>query len=220
MKKYIVEFVGTFALCFVGILAIAHLGEVPGGLLGIALAHGLVIVAFGTSAGAISGGHLNPSVTLGFLVTKRISLADAGLYIVSQLFGAVAGAFFAGAALPSRPDIVKNGTPALGGGIPMSAGFIAEIIATFFLVWVIFGTAVEERSPKVGALMIGLTVTLDILAIGPITGAAMNPARWMGPALITGNLGDFVLYWVGPTVGAILAAVLWNGVLLSPDKEA
>jgi aquaporin TIP len=209
MGALVAEFIGTFALTLVGAGAILN----NAGLLGVALAHGLVIVVFGSALGAVSGGHFNPAVTVAMLATGRIEAAKAALYIVSQVLGSVVAAFVLTQVFPA--DVVtgaKLGTPLLAPTLGIGGGILLEFITTFFLVTAIFGTAVDARAPKLGALFIGLTVTLDILAIGPLTGAAMNPARQIGPALVGGYLENFWLYWVAPIAGAVAAAFLYDGL--------
>lgn len=217
MAALIAEFIGTFALIFIGagsIIVSPTTGGALGTLVGIALAHGLTIAAFGSATGHISGGHLNPAVTVSLMATGRIDPVRGLMYIVSQCLGAIVAAFLLTVAMPA--DLVtaaKLGTPLLAPNMTVAGGIILEAITTFFLVFVIHGTAVDVRGPKVGALFIGLTVALDILAIGPLTGAAMNPARSIGPALMSGHLENFWLYWVGPIIGALGAAFLYSSVL-------
>lgn len=225
MGALIAEFVGTFALIFIGAgTIIASPGLTAAGalgtLVGIALAHGLTIAAFGSATGHISGGHLNLAVTISMMATGRIDLMRGLMYIVSQCLGAIVAAFLLTVAMPA--DLVtaaKLGTPLLAPNMTVAGGIILEAITTFFLVFVIHGTAVDARGPKVGALFIGLTVALDILAIGPLTGAAMNPARSIGPALVGGHLENFWLYWVGPILGALAAAFLYSSVLEKSDNS-
>ena len=215
-KPLIAEFIGTFALIFVGAGSIAadHITGGAVGLTGIALAHGLTIAVMASATAAVSGGHLNPAVTFGVLLAKKIDLPNAIGYIVSQCLGGIAGAALLKLCIPaSALQAVNMGTPALGQGVTTGMGLALEIVLTFFLVFVIFGTAVDSRAPKVGALFIGLTVTLDILIGGPITGAAMNPARHLGPALLGGGMLNTWLYWVGPLVGGAVAALLYHHVL-------
>lgn len=215
-KKFIAEFIGTFTLIFVGVGAIAgdFLNGGQTGLVGIALAHGLAIGVMVSATMAISGGHINPAVTIGFLCTKKIDLAGAANYIIAQCLGAIVAMLLLKACLPSTALVSVNmGTPALAVGISAGMGFLTEMILTFLLMFVIFGTAVDPRAPKVGGLFIGLTIVLDILIGGPITGAAMNPARHLGPALLGGGLNDLWLYWAGPVVGAVLAAVVYDKFL-------
>ena len=217
MGALIAEFIGTFALTFFGVGAIIN-GQA--GLVGVALAHGLTIAVFGSAFGAVSGGHFNPAVTLALLTTGRIKVMNALGYVVSQCLGAVVAAFLLRVAFPS--DLVGAstlGTPLLAPNMSLGGGIILEAIATFALVTVIMGTAVDARAPKVGALFIGFTVALDILAIGPLTGAAMNPARSIGPALIGGHMENFWVYWVGPIVGGVAAAVLYDTVIAKKESS-
>lgn len=153
------------------------------------------------------------------IATKRISPAAGLAYIIVQILGAFCGGL---AILASgfTKEVVSGGTPNLATGTTMVNGIVLEAFATFFFLLIIFGTAVDKRAPKVGGLFIGLTICLDILAIGPLTGGAMNPARWFGPALVTmENLGNAVVYFVGPIVGAVAAALLYDKVL-APEKTA
>jgi len=216
IKALIAEFIGTFALIFVGVGAIAsdHILGGGSGLVGIALAHGLTIAVMVSATAAISGGHINPAITIGLLCTRKIDAMNAIGYIVSQCLGAIAAAALIKLCLPySVLTAIGMGTPALGQGITVSMGLLTEIVLTFFLMFVIYGTAVDKRAPQVGGLFIGLTVTLDILIGGPISGAAMNPARHLGPALLGGGLDNLWLYWVGPVVGSLLAAVVYHKCL-------
>ncbi len=214
-KAYVAEFIGTFALIFVGVGAItADYISGASGLVGIALAHGLTIAVMASATAAVSGGHLNPAVTIGALAAGKIDGVNAVGYVVSQCLGGIVAAAMLKLCLPAAAlESVKMGTPALGDGIGVGMGLLAEIILTFFLVFVIFGTAIDSRAPQVGALFIGLTVTLDILVGGPITGAAMNPARHLGPALLGGGLQHLWLYWVGPVVGGLIAALVYHHIL-------
>ena len=215
-KAYVAEFIGTFALIFVGVGAIAadHITSGASGLVGIALAHGLTIAVMASATAAVSGGHLNPAVTIGALSVGKIDAANAVGYVVSQCLGAVVAAAAIKFCVPAAAlTAVNMGTPALGDGISVPMGMVTEFVLTFFLVFVIFGTAIDRRAPKVGALFIGLTVTLAILMGGPITGAAMNPARHLGPALMGGGLQNIWLYWVAPLAGGIAAALVYHHTL-------
>lgn len=221
MAAFIAEFIGTFALIFVGagsIIASPSAPGVMGTLVGIALAHGLTIAVMGSSVGHISGGHLNPAVTVGMMATGKIEVSKGLGYIVSQVLGAVVAALLLAACFPAEAvTAAKLGTPLLAPNVSVVAGIVLEAITTFFLMFVIFGTAVDARGPKMGALFIGFTVALDILVIGPLTGAAMNPARSFGPALVSGHLENFWLYWVGPIIGAAGAAIVYSSVLAPKD---
>ena len=219
-KKCVAEFIGTFALIFVGIGAIHHLGAIPGGLLGIALAHGLTIAVMVSATGGISGGHLNPAVTFGLLVGGKIGLMDSVAYWVAQLAGGTVAAFLAGHLIAhgdvTAAKIIIGGTPALAPDVSVAAAIGIEAVLTFFLVFVVYGSAVDARAPKIGGLAIGLTVALDILFGGPLTGGAMNVARWFGPALAAGNWTNAVVYFVGPLLGGGLAGLIYGRFLIKP----
>lgn len=206
----IVEFVGTFCLIFIGISSIV----VNAGLVGVALAHGLAIGVMVSAMGYISGGFFNPAVTVGAWVGGKIQLPDALAYIVVQLLGGVLGAFAVKAIFPPAMYLaVSLGTPMLAANITTGGGILMEAIMTFFLVTVVYGTAIDSRAPKLGGLLIGLTITLDILAGGPITGGSMNPARTFGPAVAGGYWTDHIVYWIGPMIGGACAGFLYTRVI-------
>lgn len=205
IRALIAEFLGVFALCFVGIGAIA--ATQGGDLTAVALAHGLAIGLSVVALGALSGGHFNPAVTFGMLLTGRISPVGAVGYWVAQLLGGLVAAFFIGALYGGTA--VADGTPAPGANHTAIQALMMEIFLTFFLVSVIFGSAVFNNYSYAG-LAIGLAVTMDILAGGAISGAAMNPARVLGPAIIGGEWNAHWVYWAGPLVGAGLAALLYD----------
>ncbi|MFA5060117.1 MAG: MIP/aquaporin family protein [Candidatus Omnitrophota bacterium] len=215
-RALVAEFIGTFALIFVGVGAIAAdaLTGNRSGLVGIALAHGLTIAVMVSATAAISGGHLNPAVTIGLFSAQKIDLQNTIGYVIAQCLGAIAAASLLKLVIPGYVlSGINMGTPGLGADITPTMGLIMEIVLTFFLIFAVYGTAVDKRAPKVGGLFIGLTVTLDILIGGPITGAAMNPARHLGPALLGGGLNNLWIYWVGPIVGGILAALVYKNAL-------
>jgi aquaporin Z len=212
IRALVAEFIGAFALCFVGIGVITATGG--GELLAIAFGHGLAIGLMVAAVGHISGGHFNPAVTFGMLITGRIGIASAIGYIVAQLLGGLAAAALIGGIYGG--DAVAKGTPAPGDTYTAVQALMMEVILTFFLVWVIFGTAVDKGYSFAG-LAIGLTITMDILAGGAVSGAAMNPARAFGPAVIGGTWNAHWIYWAGPLVGAGLAATLYS--LLYSDTE-
>lgn len=216
LKALVAEFIGTFALVFVGVAAIA-MNQIPGvasGLVGIALAHGLTIAVMATATGHISGGHFNPAVTFAALLTGKINALNAAGYVISQCLAGIAGCVVLKLAVP-MPALVASGfgTPAPGANISLTMALMMEIVLTFILVFVIFGTAVDKRAPKAGGLYIGLAVALDILAGGPISGAAMNPARHLGPALFSGQTSLIWLYWVGPLIGGAAAGLVYHHLL-------
>src|SRR6478609_4381553 len=223
MKRLICEFLGTFALCFFGIGAIIATQGTNNTLV-VALAHGLAIGLMITAVGHISGGHFNPALTVGLLLGRKITLPESVAYIISQIIGAVAACLVLITIFPKElRDAVGFGIPAVGPGINIAGvqiGFdntnalIAEIVMTFFLMFVVYGAAVDTRSVKaIAGLAIGLTITIDILMGGVVSGAVMNPARYLGPAIVDGNFDNFWIWIVGPIVGAIIAALLYAYVL-------
>ncbi len=210
-RNLVTEFVGTFALIFIGAGALA-IDE--GGLVGVALAHGLVIVAFAYAYGHISGTHINPAVTLGLLIAGEIRFGAAIGYWIVQFAGGIAGALVLKAVLPVDGDL---GVTILAANVTPINGLIVEIVLTFFLVNTIFNTAVSGKAGNFAGLAIGLTLVFCILMGGPLTRASLNPARTLGPAIAAGNYVDIWLYFVGPFVGAVLAALLYIGVLKEKD---
>jgi MIP family channel proteins len=220
-RHFAAEFIGIFALVFVGgasIMAAQQYHNVNG-LLVAAIAHGVILALMVTATMRISG-HLNPAVTLGFLVTRRIEPVMAVVYIIAQLLGAVLAAYALKAVFPADVAAATR----LGGqsiALDLNAGqaILCEFLATFFLVFVVFGTAVDPQAPKVGGFAIGLTVTADILAIGPLTGGSMNPARSFGPAVASGIFEAQSIYWIGPILGGIVAALLYDKLFLPRGQE-
>jgi len=240
-QRIMAEAIGTFFLCFAGIGAILST-EAPinsgAGLIGIALAHGLALSVAVCTFGGISGAHFNPAVTIGMLVTGRIKLDGALQYIMAQLAGACIAAWACQTIWPAEAVMLAQlGVPLpAAGNMPGSEGAwltvgslcVCEFIATFLLMTAIFGVAVDERGQAVtiGSFAIGLTVAFNILAIGPITGASMNPSRSLGPALVykltggEGAAGIFQLhwcYWAAPIAGAVVAALIYDSFLLSDE---
>lgn len=210
----VAEAIGTFALVFVGVLAVSNGAT----LIGVALGTGLVIAVMVAALGHVSGGHFNPAVTFGFLLSRRIEPAMAAVYWAAQLVGAVVASVMV-AWLVSR-DAVSIGTPVLSDGVNVLQGILLEAIATFFLVLVVFGTVLDVRAPQtLYPFAIGLTVAAGIVAIQPLTGAAINPVRALGPALVGGEWGAIVAWLFGPMLGAALAWAVYE-YLLSPQPAA
>jgi len=216
----VAEFIGTFALIFIGVGAIHNNNPGVGvGLLGVALAHGLAIAVMVSATGGISGGHLNPAVTFGLLVGGKIKLVNSIAYWIAQLAGgAAAGYLLVSFFSPNGMGVVAAGTPDLAEQISPGTGIAIEIVLTFFLVFVVFGSAVDMRAPKIGGLAIGFTVAMDILFAGPLTGASMNPARTFGPALASGHWHAHYVYWVGPMIGGALAGLIYGRFLMKETK--
>src|SRR3974377_615051 len=221
IQKLVAEFLGPCALIFFGAGAICvdfHLRSTGGiGLLGVALAHGLAIAIMVSALGHISGGHFNPAITIGFWVTRRLSTLDSLAYWAAQLAGATAAAFVLKAVIPE--DIAPTvflGTPELMRDFPRWSGMALEGVTTFFLVLVVFATAVDSRGTfkAIAGFGIGLTITLGILVAGPFTGAALNPARAFGPAGPSGHWLNWGIYWVGPLAGGFIAGLLYDSLFL------
>jgi aquaporin Z len=217
-RRAFAEFVGTFTLVFIGVGSILFSG---GQLVGIALAHGLAIAVMVSAVGHISGGHFNPAVTFGFLITRRMAPALGAVYVVVQLLGAVVAMLALKVIFPDEPSL-DPGVPTVADQISAGGGVLTEAILTFFLVWVVFATAADPRGTfkSVAGLAIGLTITMDILGGGPLTGAAMNPARAFGPELVQGEWSDFWVYWVGPLAGGGVAALAYELLYLRPLAPA
>jgi aquaporin Z len=220
LRRACAEFVGTFALIFIGAGSIAAAAQLHDpSLIGIALAHGLAIGVMVSAVGHISGGHFNPAVTLGFLVSRRMNPRLAVIYWATQLVGGIAGALLLRWVLPEAlGNSVKLGAPALGAHVSSGAGVVLEGVLTFFLVWVIFATAADPRGAfkSIAGLAIGFTISLDILGGGPFTGAAMNPARALGPQLVNGTWSNCWVWYVGPLVGGAIAALAYEWLYLRP----
>jgi MIP family channel proteins len=211
VRRGAAEFVGAFTLTFVGVAAIALGAD----LVGVALAHGLAIAVMVSAVGHISGGHFNPAITFGFLATKRITMKIAGVYWIAQFGGAVAAALLDRWLIPG--DALVKGVPAVH-SIGSSEAVVLEAILTFFLVWVVFATAVDPRGTfkSIAGLGIGLTITMDIFAGGPLTGAAMNPSRAFGPQLVGNHWAQWWVWYVGPFAGAVIAASVYEMLYLRP----
>jgi len=214
-RHFVAEFVGTFALVFVGGASIAA----GGGLVGVALAHGIILAVMVSATMRISG-HLNPSITIGFLAARRIDPMMAGVYIAGQILGAIAAAYALKGLLPAQvATSIRLGGQSVAPEISFGQAIGLEAIATFFLAFVIFGTAVDPKAPRIGGLAIGFTIAADILAIGPLTGGSMNPARSFGPAVASGIFEGQAVYWIGPIVGAVAAALLYDTLFIRRERE-
>lgn len=210
----VAEVIGTFALTFIGGGAILN-GNT---LLGVAIAHGLALCTMISAMGHISGGHFNPSVTLGLLSIGKIKPVDAVGYWIAQFGGAILAGLLLKSVFPGV-DLL-NATPHLTGTTSRVMGILVEAVLTFFLITAVLGTAVDRNAPKIGGFGIGLTVTMDILMGGPITGAAMNQARWLGTGVFAKvSCPDGWVYLIGPAVGGVAAAVVYQ-FLFSSEARA
>jgi aquaporin TIP len=214
MRRAVAEFVGTFTLIFVG----GGAGIVSGhDIVAVALANGLAIGIMVSNFGHISGGHFNPAITLGFLATRRIAAALAVVYWIAQLSGAIVAAALLRWLLkkPAFLDAVPH-VARIGAG----KGLVVEMVLTFFLLAAVFATAVDPRGAfkSIAGLAIGLTITIDVFVGGPLTGAAMNPARAFGPELVGNFWAQGWIYWAGPAIGALVASLGYEWLYLRPPQ--
>jgi MIP family channel proteins len=223
-RALLAEAAGSFMFISIGAGSIvAH--QMTGGLVtlvGIALAHGLALAVAVSVFGAVSGGHFNPAVTLGLWVAGKHPRDRVLTYWGAQIAGALAAGIFLRAAFAhAEAALVSSrvGTPGLVTGLsPVTAIFI-ELVLTVFLLWAVFGTAVSPTAPRIAGFGIGLVVTADILIGGPLTGAAMNPARWIGPAAAAGYFNDWYVYWIGPLAGGALAGLSYKYIFASGTER-
>ena len=214
-RKAVAEFVGAFTLVFAGVGAIALGAD----LTGVALAHGLAIAIMVSALGHISGGHFNPAITFGLWVTRKIETSGAVVYWIAQLAGAVAAALLIKWLYPGNS--VSRGVPSVH-LVTSGEAMVIEAILTFFLVWVVIATAVDPRGSfsSIAGLAIGLTITMDIFAGGRLTGAAMNPARAFGPQLVAWDWTNAWVWYVGPLLGGLVAAVAYDWLYLRQPARA
>jgi aquaporin TIP len=222
-KAAVAELIGTFALVFIGAGAvIMHVaGELD--LTGVALAGGFVLAVFMTISLPISGGMLNPAVAVGLWTTGRIPTRRAGVLIVAELVGALAGASMLKLLLPAELfDHGHGGIPLVAPGITAGKGILIEAVGTFFWVFAVYGTVVDDRgrATDLAGLIVGLVLVFDILAFGPLTGAAVDPARWLGSAVATNNYADWYVWIIGPLAGGIIAGVVYWFAFLRERQPA
>jgi aquaporin TIP len=218
VRAAVAEFIGTFALTFVGGAAIVVTQGMDSSLVAVALAHGLILSVMVSATMHISGGQLNPAVAIALAAVRKQPPGQAAVFVMAQLLGAVCAAALIRAAFENAAAVNFGATLGSLSSTASNAGLVValEVVATFFLMFVIMGTAVDQRgvggSRAVGGFGIGLTVAANILAIGPLTGASMNPARSFGPALIGGAWDMHWVYWVAPMLGAVAAAAVYRAV--------
>ncbi len=224
-RALLAEAAGSFWFFTIGagsIVALVVAGSPAIGLLAVALAHGLALSVAISSLGAISGGHFNPAVTFGVAVAGKLPWGRVPTYWAAQLIGAVAAGlalrYFFDSALAAASQ-THLGTPTLATGLSATTGIAIEAVLTVFLVWAVFGTAVSPSAPKIGGFGIGLTVAADILLGGPLTGAAMNPARHFGPAVVAGFFDNWYVYWIGPLLGAAIAGLSYRYLFAGPGER-
>jgi aquaporin Z len=217
LRRSVAEGLGTFALVFFscGAAAVAPLPGAGYGLLGVALVNAVVYGVMLTATIGISGGYLNPAISLALLSVRRIDLRTTACYVVAQLIGAVLGAYLLTLVLPaSIARIGTLGTPMLGNAISYSDGIVLEAVFTFFLASAVFGAGAASDGSRGGGVAVGLVLFFGMMVGGTFTGAAMNPARAFAPALVGHNWFAQPVWWIGPIVGGIVAAQLWGRVIL------
>jgi aquaporin NIP len=210
-RRALAEGIATFALVFAGCGAIVADAEYGGalGAVGIALVFGLIIMVMVYATGHLSGAHINPAVTLAFTITRHFPAREAATYVVAQVAGAVLGALLLLAVWPDEPGSLGVTLPSVG----LGSAFVYEVVLTAFLMFVIMAVATDTRAVgAAAAIAIGGTVGLDALFGGPVTGASMNPARSLGPALAAGEWTDLWLYLSAPVLGAAAGALGYQAV--------
>ena len=220
-RKEIAELVGIFAFFFAGISAIICTASAASGvaLLIIAFAHGVMLAIMISTLGAISGGHFNPAVTFGLFVGRVVDLPTLIVFWAAQLIGAILAALAATEIFTkAQYDPSHIGLPTVASGFGDGHAIFLEALLTFFLVLAVYGTAVDPRHPPIGGFAIGLTVFVDILIGGPLTGAAMNPAREFGPAVVSNYWTNHLVYWVGPLIGGAIAGLLYRTLFWQAEK--
>ncbi len=226
VQRGVAEFVATFTLIFVGAGSIVAtqqvLGTDPGaggiGLVTVAFAHGLAIAVMVSAIGHVSGGHINPAVSIAAAATRNLPPVHAVVYVASQIAGGVAGALALRLALPREAwEPVALGATLVSESITPGQAVLIEVLLTFFLVWVIFGSAVDPNGSfrRVAGLAIGFAVAMDAMMGGPFTGASMNPARTLGPGVVAGVWDQWWVYIVGPLAGGLLAGVVYDRVIIA-----
>ena len=225
-KALVAEFVGTFGLVFVsaGALVANMLTNQAIGVVGVALATAFVYATMVTMTMNISGGHINPAVTAALWLAKRIDGRTAGSYITTQLLAAASAALLVTFLFPTAAaEATSLGSVKISTDITMAQAIVLEALMTFLLVSTVFGTMVSPTAPRVGGFGVGLVLLFAMLVVGPLSGAALNPARAFGPALVSGDFEGHIAYWVGPFSGGLAAGLLWWKVLLpeqvSPQTE-
>ena len=223
VRHFVAEIIGTFALVFFGGLSImmANGTGAPASVavIIVALAHGLIYGSLVTALMRVSG-HFNPAVTAAFVVARRLSGMLAGIYLAAQVIGAVLAAYVLKMVVPMAAfTATRGGSQIISLEITGGQAFALEAIATFFLVWVVFGSAVDSRSPRVGGLAVGATLTVALLTLAPLTGGSLNPARSLGPAVASGIFEGQLIFWTAPLLGGLVAGVLYDQLFLRRHRE-
>ena len=226
-EAYVAEFIGTFALVFFGSVSVTIFTAVLGlsspasTFVGIAFAHGLILMVMVYAIGYISGCHINPAITITAVALRKLEIDDGIAYIVAQVLGATLAGWAHALILPGVGKLINFGTPAPSNVIGQSnvTAVVVEAIITFFLMFSVYAVLYTGKVPAgASGVLIGMTLTADILIAGPLTGGAANPARALGPAIAAGTYQTLWVYWVGPIIGALLAGFLYQ-YLLSPEGQ-
>ena len=223
-RATLAEFIATLLFVFIGAGAVVFTGMIDGEMtlwrrLFIAVANGMAIAILVSATARWSGGHINTAVTISAVATRKMGVTKGVMYAAAQLTGASIAALLLAAVIPDASEGTL-GAHALGPGISAGAGLVVEIVLTFVLVFVIFATAMGPKGPThLAPIAIGIAVAMDILVGGPLTGASMNPARSFGPALVSGEWADHWVFWVGPILGGLAAAAIYQVVYLRRSEE-
>jgi MIP family channel proteins len=226
VAAYAAEGVGTFLLVFFicGVLSVGNGGGLQLDIAGLGLLHALTLGVLVYALGASSGGHFNPAVTTAMLAIRQIRARDAAAYIAFQLVGGVLAALLVLLLFHHTGASVDYGATAVSAKVIPGAspwlGLIAEAIGTFMLMWAVMAMTVNPKGEKAFAgLVIGGGLGLAVMVVGPATGAGLNPARWLGPALASGSFSNFWIYIAGPIAGTLIAALGYRALVLDPTKE-
>lgn len=223
VPRVIAEMLGTFMLVFfaAGAVVINSFPTAQYGVFGMAVATAIAYAIAISVTAPISGGHLNPAVTIGMLAIRKISPADGFVYIVAQLSGGLVGAVAVKALVaPNVGRVVGYGALGLHNTMTLTTGIALEAVLTFFLMSAVMATMVGKQPSKFAGFAVGLTLIPAIIVAGPLTGGALNPARAFSPAIVAGNMQAQAVWWIGPIVGAVVAALLWNYVILAKEETA
>ena len=234
MKKYVAELIGTFVLVLMGCGAAVFSGSAAAavgaggvGTLGVAFAFGLSVVAMAYTIGGVSGCHINPAITMGVVLSGRMSWKDAVLYWTSQIIGAILGSaviYLLISTLGGNAGPTATGANSVHDGFSLAGGFVAELVFTFIFVLVVLGTTdAKKGAGNFAGLAIGLSLVLIHIVCIPITGTSVNPARSIGPALFEGGaaLAQLWIFIVAPLLGGAIAALVWKylGCCCCCDKD-
>lgn len=227
-QAYVAEFIGTFALVFFGSMSVIVFFAAMGfsapqsSTIGMAFAHGLILMVMVYTIGWISGCHINPAITITAVALRKMEVSDGVAYLLAQVFGAILAGGVDWLIQPGNGSRIEFGLPAPQlaiGGSELVAVFV-ELIITFFLMLSVYAVLYSGKvHPAASGLLIGMTLAADILIAGPLTGGAANPARWLGPAVASMDFNSFWVYWVGPIAGALLGGFTYEYLLMPRKKK-